>query len=165
MPKKQVIPKVEEPKPTPKPTSAPIIAKAPTPTSTPLGNNSPPTYSASITPSPTLGAALMPEHYLDIKINGSNNPPPVSFDSLIEVSWISGGLKNDSCSTYGQNAPLDDGRFWLDLSPPQKSNTSLKIYAKDKELGYVNNMTLGVKCEDSSGNMVKDEITIQVTRQ
>lgn len=123
----------------------------------------PQTTSAPITSNNSLDSATqISKPYLDIKIDGSNNPPPVIFGSLLEISWTSAGLKNDSCFAYGQNVPLDDGRLWLDLPHGQKSNSSFRVYARRDKLGYVSSITLGVQCFDLSGNVIKDDITFQV---
>lgn len=141
------------------------------PVSTPSDNNNAGTVnsaqngvaSIATVPSSPVGAVQSSPQYIDIKINDSNNPPSVIFGALVKVSWISAGIKEDSCFVYGHNVPLDDGRLWLGLSSEQKSNNSFNVYAMDEQKRYVGSITLGVKCKDLSGNVIKDDITFQVS--
>lgn len=111
-----------------------------------------PTLTLSQTPTPTLS--------VDLKINGSDIPSFVGFESIITASWTSTGTRE--CTASGHYVPLTEGGLWTDLSNLSSSG-SKTLYARHNVFGYINPLELTMQCfNDFLSQSTTDTVTVSV---
>lgn len=119
-------------------------------------NGSQSTHNLTI-PSITISAAATPLS-VDVKINGKGTISNTPYDSVLSVTWTSGGAA--SCVGDGSIIPGANGNpQWpypvgSDSSNSGKSlSGSTQLYARHANFGYANapTITLGVRCYGSQG--------------
>jgi len=110
---------------------------------------------------PNPGGGSVPEQLsVDLKINHSDKPSAVKFNSEFTASWTSTGAVN--CSASSGEILLKEGGLWKDLSTLETYGSKI-LYASHDSYDYiVNPLTLGIQCVDSSGNIVIDSTSISV---
>ncbi|TSC91117.1 MAG: hypothetical protein CEN90_665 [Parcubacteria group bacterium Licking1014_17] len=102
----------------------------------------PQTETATPTPTPTPS--------VDIKANGSDNPPQVTYGGQATLTWTS---KNATSCQVPPNSPEVD---WSGDKPLK--NTTGEVKANLTNPTY----TYKIKCSDSKGNSASDSVTVKI---
>lgn len=100
---------------------------------------------------------------VDLKVNGSDYPESVPYDSLVTASWTSTGTVNCSVSGPSDPLPVVGGGIWTDFGTLPLSG-SKTMYARHNSLGYDTPLELTVACHDGV-NQVKDTVYLPVYKQ
>ncbi|OGN12368.1 MAG: hypothetical protein A3B91_02365 [Candidatus Yanofskybacteria bacterium RIFCSPHIGHO2_02_FULL_41_29] len=110
----------------------------------------------------TKGACLISSEQqsfpVDVKINGSDTPSGVPYDSVFTVSWTSNGAV--SCRDFGQFIPTVDGGTWAKFINLPTSGTK-SLYARASE-GYLATLDIQVQCSNAAGQTSDDVIHLAV---
>ncbi|OGN02554.1 MAG: hypothetical protein A2651_00010 [Candidatus Yanofskybacteria bacterium RIFCSPHIGHO2_01_FULL_42_12] len=110
----------------------------------------------------TKGACLISSEQrsfpVDVKINGSDTPSGVPYDSVFTVSWTSNGAV--SCRDFGQYIPTVDGGTWAKFINLPTSGTK-SLYARASE-GYLATLDIQVQCSNAAGQTSDDVIHLAV---
>ncbi|MEA2112852.1 MAG: Ser-Thr-rich GPI-anchored membrane family protein, partial [Patescibacteria group bacterium] len=123
------------------------------PVNPPITNSNPP------------GNGSEPEQLsVDLKINSSDNPSAVKFNSEFTASWTSTRAVSCSNST-SHHVPLKEGSLWTDLDTLPTSGSKI-LYARDIYFDPIftvqTNLELSIRCENSSGGYVTDSVSLPV---
>ncbi|MFH1178286.1 MAG: peptidoglycan-binding domain-containing protein, partial [bacterium] len=112
------------------------------------------TNSTIPTPAPTTLS-------VDLKVNGSDSPSAIPYDSTFAASWTSTGAIN--CSASGHYVPVSDGGLWTDLSnlPTSGSKT---LTARHNTYGYITPLQLTVQCINGNNASISDTVYVPVTQ-
>src|SRR3989338_6913893 len=95
---------------------------------------------------------------VDVKINNSDNPASVPYNSVFTVSWISNGAV--SCRDFGQFIPAIDGGTWAKYINLPTSWTK-SLYARASE-GYLATLDIQVQCTNAAGQIQDDVVHLSV---
>src|SRR3989338_6214883 len=96
---------------------------------------------------------------VDVKINNSDNPASVPYDSVFTVSWTSNGAV--SCRDFGQFIPAVDGGTWAKYINLPTSGTK-SLYARTESQGYLATLDIQVQCTNAAGQTQDDVIHLSV---
>ena len=97
---------------------------------------------------------------VDLKINGSDSPSSVPYNSVFSVSWSS-TIAVD-CAATSHYVPLTTGELWTNINDLGVSGTKT-LYARHGTVDYlVSPLILGIQCFDSAGNSVSDSVSLPV---
>ncbi len=106
-----------------------------------------------------VSVSTQPSITADVKVNNSDFPLSVAYDSPFTVSWTSTGAV--SCVAYGMFIPLVEGGLWSDSRNLSVAGTKT-LYARHNTFGYYSPLEIGVQCSDASGNSKTDAIYLSV---
>lgn len=128
-------------------------------------NNDLCSYAVDYSDAPFSIVAATQQLTVDLKVNGSDNPSSIPYDSTFTASWASTGARDtSSCAASGHYVPLVDGGLWTDLNNlPSSGNKTL--YARHQNYGYTNPLEMSIQCFNAAGQSVIDKISIPVTQQ
>ncbi len=96
---------------------------------------------------------------VDLKVNGSDQPVAVKFNSNVTLSWTSQNASQ--CSGFGHIVPTSNGTAWTDMTNLGTSG-SVAISARHQNFGYTNPLKLEIKCTNGSKSGT-DAVTFPVT--
>jgi hypothetical protein len=97
---------------------------------------------------------------VNLKINGYENPPEVSYNSIFTVSWTSTRVVN--CGAFGSYAPLVEGGLWTDLFPSLTTFGSKQLYARHQNIADADSLQIGIQCFDANGKGVEDQVLLPI---
>lgn len=103
-----------------------------------------------------------PSASVTLTVNGSENPSPVAYESIMEVAWKTSGLdiSKTTCVTTGSWIPSVGGGDWGDRHNLSPSGT-IKLYAKHTNFGYTTPLQLDIQCYDGSKDY-RDQVFVSV---
>ena len=96
---------------------------------------------------------------VDVKINGSDTPASIPYNSVFTVSWTSNGAV--SCRDFGQFIPVVDGGVWAKFISLPTSGTK-SLYARTESQGYLATLDIQVQCTNVAGQTQDDVIHLSV---
>ncbi|MBI2635391.1 MAG: peptidoglycan-binding protein [Parcubacteria group bacterium] len=112
----------------------------------------------------TVAAPITSATPVDLKINNSDNPAAVPYNSIITASWTSSATSY--CLAYGMNIPVVGGGLW-GSSPYWKfePSGSLQLYASWSGVSFHSPIQASMECYSNSGatNIGSDTVSIPTT--
>lgn len=96
---------------------------------------------------------------VDIKINGSDNPGPIEWNSILNIEWTSQNAVRCSGMYY---IALLDGEVDRDNMPIQGS---LSFYGRNTVPSDLKNITPQILCYDKDGNYTDDYVLIAIKEE
>jgi hypothetical protein len=99
---------------------------------------------------------------VDLKVNNSDGPITVPFNSILNVSWNSTGAT--TCIPLGPFMPLVKGGIWApsNYSPFPLSGTE-EIYAQHQGLPQDTVLDIGISCSKAGYSDVYDHVIVNLT--
>ncbi|MCX6736545.1 MAG: DUF1566 domain-containing protein, partial [Candidatus Parcubacteria bacterium] len=88
-------------------------------------------------------SVLLRPAFVDLKINGSNNPAAVNYNSIITASWSSSDVTD--CYTNGHYVPIVGGGIWGEILSIANSGTK-QLYARHNTLKNISPLEIGIQC-------------------
>jgi len=100
--------------------------------------------------------------FIDIKVNNSDGPITVPFNSILNVSWNSSGAIN--CIPLGSFMPLVRGGTWSlsNYSSFPLSGTE-QIYAQHQGMPEDTVLDIGISCSKPGSGFVYDHVIVNLT--
>ena len=103
---------------------------------------------------------------VDLKINSSDSPSPITYDSTFTISWTSTGATY--CTSLGEQIPSIAGGVWGDLNKklPTSGSMTLRGSALNTNGGktYVPQLNPSINCYNESGQSAFDNGQISIVK-